>query len=173
MTYRWNKKVAFCLLRRPINLPFLHGFKHLALLTAPTTSPTLPLAHSLLHYKTFRLYLSPVYHNYSLMRTRWLHWQLRLTFPITDINSFLASLDINILRIWVCQPMMRTKTGWRNWEESYDRTNNMLPSSFFPLQTRRASVQVMQSSGRRSGFKGRRSAPLFSVLRLNCMQPCH
>lgn len=93
------------------------------------------------------------------MGTRWLHRQLRLTLPITDINSFLASLDINILWIWICHPMVRTKTEWRNWKKSYDPTNTMLPSSFFPLQTRRASVQVMQSSGQRSGFKGRRPAP--------------
>lgn len=131
ITYRWKKKVAFCLLKKPINLPSLYGFKHLALLTTPTTSPMLPLAHCLQHYKTFLLYLSPVSHNYSLMGTRWLHRQLRLTLPITDINSFLASLDINILWIWICCPMMRTKTGWRNWEESYDPTNKMLPSSFF------------------------------------------
>lgn len=105
---------------------------------------------SLLHYKTFLLYLSPVSHNYSLISTRWLHWQLGLTLPITDINSFLALLDVNLLWIWIRHSIMRIKTGWRNWEESHDPTNKMLPSSFFPLQTRRASAQVIQSTGQTS-----------------------
>lgn len=60
----------FCLLKEPINLLSFHDFKHLALLTSLTTSPMLSLAHSLLHCKTFLLYLSPVSHNYSLIGTR-------------------------------------------------------------------------------------------------------
>lgn len=93
----WKKKPAFCLCRRPINLPSSDSFKHLALLTVPTNNPTLPLALFLLHYKTFLLYLSPLSHNRSLIGTRRLHQHLRLTLPITGFNSFLGLLDVNVL----------------------------------------------------------------------------
>lgn len=111
---------------------------------------------SLLHYKTFLLYLSPVSHNYSLISTRWLHWQLGLTLPITDINSFLALLDINILWIWICHSIMRIKTGWRNREETpQTKCYHLLSFHFRPEELLCRWCRVLG----RCWFKGSRPSP--------------